>query len=268
MAITIPDKCWRQVNENDSVNDAGAGSFAYILKGNYANLNTLKGTLTKGMEVVTGWNATSWDLRRVPGGCGVLTISCHPKEDEAPDPETGETTRKPLKDVWQVKAVRNDVSMLGYCGPANNNPHREAIELWQKETDPDALAQNMYHKPDGTLEPLTSAEQALIAKIKKGIDSVVRFYPVITRTRVYSKEPPTYLESLGIVDTPPATGTLASKVAQYEWLKMQDDAIENTDGNWSRVESWWGILKSDSEDGHPWDPDLYGPNRWAMPYEH
>ena len=27
----------------------------------------------------------------------------------------------------------------------------------------------------------------------------------------------------------------------------------------------WGMLKDDNPDGHPWDPDLYGPKRWSMP---
>ena len=48
---------------------------------------------------------------------------------------------------------------------------------------------------------------------------------------------------------------------------MRDDAEEQTDGKWKRIESWWGIAKSDDGSSSPWDANLYGANRWAMPYQ-
>lgn len=273
MAITIPDHCWRQKSENVSQDENDVKSFAYILKGPYSELEDLGNAIKKGTEIVSGWIANTWTLQRVPGDGATLTINCKPNDMTGEPEEEGgdDPTQVPLKDIWQIKSVRNDVSILGYCGDANNNPHRTAIELWQKETDPIALRDNAYHKLDGTMEALTSAELALVQKIKKGIDSVVRFYPVVTRTRVYSTEPKAFLENVGVVDTPPAPagGGLAAKIALYEWLKMQDDSAEQSNGDWNRVESWWGILKSDApQGGHPWDPDLYGPQRWTMPYQH
>ena len=118
------------------------------------------------------------------------------------------------------------------------------------------------------------ATVALINKIRNGVEAVIRFYPVVTRTRTYADCPPACLENVGFIDTPPVpTGTaknpsgLTTAVAAHQWLKVQDDAQEQPDGNWTRTESWMGIAKSDNPDDSPWDADLYGANRWPMPYE-
>jgi len=96
----------------------------------------------------------------------------------------------------------------------------------------------------------------------------------VTRTRTYADCPPACLENVGFIDTPPApSGTakkpsgLATAVNAHQWLKVQDDAQEQTDGNWTRTESWMGIAKSDSNNNSPWDENLYGANRWPMPYQ-
>ena len=92
----------------------------------------------------------------------------------------------------------------------------------------------------------------------------MRFYPLITRKRTYSREPPAVLENLSKIDTPPVPATtgwngttrvptgLSTIVGQYEWLKCQDDADENDDGSWTRTEAWMGAKS--------WDEDLYGKN--------
>jgi len=79
--------------------------------------------------------------------------------------------------------------------------------------------------------------------------------------------------TLGFIDTPTIganaknPGNLASKLSEYQWLKIQDDADQTSANEWQRVESWMGIKKASQNDS-PWDADLYGANRWPMPYHH
>jgi len=161
---------------------------------------------------------------------------------------------------------------MAYCGPSEGaNPNRAMIEAWMKEPDGSLAAQYKFQKPSGEIETLTGASLALVHKIEKGVEAVIRFYPVVTRTRTYVDCPPACLEKVGFIDTPPApTGTakkpsgLSTAVAAHQWLKVQDDAQEQPDGNWTRTESWMGIP---SADGTGWDANLYGANRWPMPYE-
>ena len=53
----------------------------------------------------------------------------------------------------------------------------------------------------------------------------------------------------------------------HQWLKVQADCDEQQDGTWMRTESWIGILKTDKNNGTPWNADLYGENRWQMPHD-
>ena len=275
--FTPPTTAVAQPDETAGRDDAGNLKKSFSWKGPYTDLETAGKGIARGDVVATGWVASSWSVRRTPGDCGVLTVECTP-----PDPTSGSGTEEdptvvePLKDIWSIKSVRNDVSIMAYCGPSPGaNPQRALIEAWMKEPDGD-LAENLqFRKSDGTVFDISNSEYpatvALIGKIRKGIEAVIRFYPVVTRTRTYAAVPPACLENLGFIDTPPApAGTakkpsgLAAAVNAHQWLKVQDDAQEQTDGNWTRTESWMGIP---AVDGSGWDADLYGANRWPMPYQ-
>ena len=265
--ITIPAGCWRQSDESKETSDAGESTFNYILKGGYDALDALQDSLVQGQTVVTGWFANSWHLQRGKGNSGVLTITCVPDAGatEGQDPET-----LPLKEVWKIHAVRNDMSILAYCGISEgNNPLRRQIEMWQKETDGALADEYSFRKEDGSIEELTPASQKLAKKIAKGVESVVRFYPVLVRVRTYAAPPPDCLQGIGRVGTPPVgsslgtakkPGSLANRLNDFQWLKMQDDCDETADGKWTRTESWWGA--------ESWDENFYGPNNvWDVPYE-
>lgn len=275
--FTPPTTAVAQPDETAGRDDAGNLKKSFSWKGPYTDLETAGKGIARGDVVATGWVASSWSVRRTPGDYGVLTVECTP-----PDPTSGSGTEEdptvvePLKDIWSIKSVRNDVSIMAYCGPSPGaNPQRALIEAWMKEPDGD-LAENLqFRKSDGTVFDISNSEYpatvALIGKIRKGIEAVIRFYPVVTRTRTYAAVPPACLENLGFIDTPPApAGTakkpsgLAAAVNAHQWLKVQDDAQEQSDGNWTRTESWMGIP---AVDGSGWDADLYGANRWPMPYQ-
>ena len=279
MSWSVPSGAERQPDDREGRSDTGETTAAFSWKGDYDDLATAAHALVKGDEIDAGWIYSSHDLRRVPGDLGVLTLNCVPDPGtEGGDDEQGEEgEEKPLKDLWGLKSVRNDVSIMAYCGSGENNPKRALIEAWMKEPDGELAKDYQYKAEDGRIVELTqdAATMDLIAKIEKGIESVIRFYPVVTRTRTYANCPPKCLENLGLIDTPPAPGAdaktpngLAQAIADYQWLKVQDDAQEQPDGNFDRIESWMGILKTDGNNNSPWDADLYGANRWPMPYDH
>lgn len=263
---------WKQPTCTEGVDANGQQTRTVNFKGKRSDLATYKSTLVKGStEVETGWVASLWNLSDGPGETAILSITCSPKEDqtEEQDPE-----RMALRVVWKCRSVRNDISILAFCGPSEgNDPHRTHIELWQKETDATLADADKYHANDTDIETLTQNDLRIVNKIRKGVESVMRFYPVLTCVATYSDCPPKMLENLSYIDTPsapPATetdapGNLAAVINAHQWVRCQDDVDETADGKWTRTISWMGILKSDDAGSSPWDPDLYGPNRWKVP---
>ena len=277
--FTPPLTATPQPDETAGRDDVGNLKKSFSWKGPYTDLETAGKGIAKGDVVASGWVASSWSVRRTPGNYGVLTVECTPlSPTSGSGTEQDPTVVEPLKDIWSIQSVRNDVSIMAYCGISpGSNPQRALIEAWMKEPDGELAEDLSFRKPDGAVFKITeqeySATIALIRKIQKGVEAVIRFYPVVTRTRTYVECPPACLENVGFINTPPApSGTakhpsgLASAVSAHQWLKVRDDVQQQTDGNWTRTESWMGIAKSDDPNGSPWDADLYGANRWDMPY--
>lgn len=255
MAIVIPVNANLQPNDVNSLDDANTARRSVKYKGPYADLKTASGRFAQGDKFDTSWVLKNWTLERVAANLGVLTIGLVPEDPTVTEGE--ETRTEAFKTTWSVKSVRNDKSILAYCGAGAS---RENLELWMKETDKDALDQNGYLKTDGSVEPLNSVELAIAGKIKKGIESVIRFYPLVTRKKFYSANPADSMANLGYIDNLPSDAP--GITGNYSWLKVQDDKDNDADGNFVRTESWMGALVSEGG----WDANLYGENRWAMPY--
>ena len=246
-------------------------------KGDYATLMDEAGELKQydPIEDADGWLVRSWRLDKLPGGLGELTITGVQDDGETYDDDTA--MPKPYKVTWSVKTVRNDVSVMAYCGEKKcENPNRVNVEKWLAEKDADVARKGTFRQKDGTefdMEHDDPATFALIKKMLKGVEAVIRFYPVVTRRKFYHRPPGDVLEDLGFINDPPSPdgtdltpGKLGQKFSLYEWLKCQDDCDQQTDGDWIRTESWMGILKDRGPNAEPpWDPDLYGPSRWTMP---
>lgn len=287
--MTLPNGCYRQPNESEGKDSSGNPTFTYVVKGPYATLSNLLSGLSKGDRIETGWIMSSASLARNPGNTGTLSITCTSESANSDGSEDEKATSDvALDETWTLKSVRNDVSILAYCGTGAFNPCREWIEAWQKEPDGHVAAHPAFTKSDGTVFKFGGGDQAaegkatatreLIMKIKCGIESVMRFYPQITKTRTYTKPPTTVYERLAVIDTPSVgttaesmkvekPGNLADIIAAHVWLKCQDDCSLTGDGKYQRVESWIGVLSSDGG----WDENLYGNetmNRWPMPYDH
>lgn len=267
-----------QPGDTKSHEENGEGR-TMIFKDVYTDLEAKRIALAEGDVIEDGWVASTWSLRPVPGGYGELTINCIPPNPTSDVAGGGGTVTDPLTDLWSIKSCRNDVSLLAYCGESvGGNPLRWMLENWLKETDQDLVAAYKYKDEKGSIVELTAPTVNLAKKFAKGVQSVMRFYPVIQRRRTYSGPPPACLEKLGYIDTPSYTGTvspstkkkipdgLSTAIDAHQWLKCQDDADEQSDTKWIRTESWMGIPKTDGENNSPWDADLYGDNRWSMPY--
>ena len=244
----------RQPNDSEHLDESNAKGFSCRFKGLYSELQTKARTFSQG-DTFDGNVLKAWNLERTPGNLGYLTLTF------APDAGTGEGgSQNPLKVTWSVKSVRNDKSILAYCGPSEgNNPYRPHIELWMKETDPDAIEADQYTGPDGEKHPLTDPDKLITEKLKKGIESVIRFYPLVTRKRIYSSDPKDSFSNLGFIDSLPRGAP--NVTGEYQWLKVQDDKDQQSDGDFIRTESWMGALVSEGG----WDADLYGSSRWPMP---
>ena len=286
MAVkAIPSGCFRQPNESNGIDSSGTKTFSFILKGTFSELATYEESLSQGDEVPAGWAANAWTLARNAGNVGTLTVTCRPLDEVSSTDEDGNVTTEetPLTEIWSLKSVRNDVSILGYCGSQEKNPCREWIEAWQKEPDGKIASEYGFTQADGTVFTIdeSSSDEAtqrravatkdLIAKIQTGIDTVMRFYPMLTCQTTYTNPPASVYANLACIDTPSGS-TLAAKtikkpgnldaiISAHQWLKCQDDCSQNADGTWSRTQSWMGAVS--------WDENLYGTeDRWPMPYEH
>lgn len=269
---TIPANCYRQPTESVALNDNGVTAFAVVVKGDFSTLETWAKSFDIGDELkdgntALGLYAQTWQLDRAPGDCGVLAVNCLPKSQTT---SGGSTAQKCLDDLWEVRTLRNDMSIFSYCGETDVEPSRAKIEAWMKEPDGVLAAAFKFRDSAKNEVALESPSLDVAKKIALGREAVIRFYAAITRTRTYDYPPPC-LQNLARVDTP-STGTasrapsnISTVISGHEWLKMQDDAIQQPYKTWKRIESWWGIPTS-NENPHPWDPNFYGANPWPIPY--
>ena len=284
MSWTLPSDAVLQPSDADTLSDAGQFGREIAYKGPYTSLQTALKALAVGDTIVSGYVLRSASLRRAPAGLGVLTLSMVPGGDD--ESESGEVSVGSLtKDTWHIKSSRNDVSIYGYCNGStvsgSEGANRADIEMWRAEKDPTLYRDNKFKDDSGTEYALNSQASLIAEKIKLGIEAVIRFTPVVSRSRIYSGRPPACLENLGEINTPPLVSSgssssewssiktmapvgLAAALDGWEWLKVQDDADENGDGTWTRTESWLGA--------EHWDENLYGATgskskRWPMPFD-
>ena len=293
MAMTIDSTLHLQPTDEASLDAECAETLTLEWKGTYAACKATADTIEPGEAIPTvaggnaytpaaalygGYNAVSWTVRRGNGDTGILVVVCKKADPTTTQQEHQSTT--PFRTVYSVKSVRNDVSVLRYCSTSPSGPNRAAVERWMKEPDPKLAADFKYTDASGDVvdmneEPLLKATVPLIRKIMMGVERVIRFYPQLTIKRQYHAPPIAIFDKLSYIDTPPAPGEertlkpsgVAALINAHQWLKVQDDCDEQQDSTWMRTESWIGILKTDKNNGTPWNADLYGENRWQMPHD-
>ena len=283
MAVTIPSSATRQPDDALAMDAEGARSASFAWKAPYDDLEGAADSIAPGDAMPSGdpgtdWKVAGWGLRRVNADYGVLTVHCR-RTDPTTTSQSG-TSTTPFREVYSLKSVRNDVSVLAYCSASPSGPNRAAVERWMREPDAKLASEFKYREADGGVvdmneEPLLKNTVPLVRKLMKGVERVIRFYAQLTRRRSYYAPPAGVFEKLSYIDTPPspAAGTtlapdgVSAVISSHQWLKVQDDCDEQQDHTWMRTESWIGIPKGDDPDDSPWDADLYGANRWQMPHD-
>lgn len=291
--MTINSNLKLQPTDQATVGEDGVSTIVIEWKGLYADAKATADTISIGDDLPTnaaddgytpsdtlyaGYKVASHCIRRGNGDTAVLSVTC--KKADATSTSQSGTSAVPFRTVYSVKSVRNDVSVLAYCSDSPSGPNRAAVERWMREPDAKLAANFKYTDTDGSVvdmtdDPLLKNTVPLIRKIKKGVERVIRFYPQLTIKRQYYAPPPDTFDKLSFIDTPPAPSgekTLAPSgistlISAHQWLKVQDDCDEQQNSTWMRTESWIGILKASDPNGSPWDPDLYGTNRWQMPHD-
>ncbi len=90
---------------------------------------------------------------------------------------------------------------------------------------------------------LSSSELAVVAKIRKGVESYLVFAPVVTKTSK-SADMPAVAAGCG-----KRTAPAIKPQGDWDWLKTGDRAVQQSDGSWQRTEVWTAADE--------WDQDLY-----------
>ena len=264
-----------------SMDASGGFSATFSWKGDYDDLYEIAAGLEQGDNppgMDDGvWATERWELRRTNANCGVLTVQCRISPSAG---QMASAASTPFRTVYSVKSVRNDVSVLAYCSDSPSGPNRAAVERWMREPDPKLAKDFKYTDTTGGVvdmneDPLLKATVPLVRKVKKGVERVIRFYPQLTIKRQYYVPPSGLFDKLSFIDTPPnpdgektlSPSGVGELIDAHQWLKVQGDCDEQQNGTWMRTESWIGILKTDQNQERPWDPDLYGENRWQMPHD-
>ena len=224
-----------------SVSDRRLRTFRY--NGLHASL--LARLPAKGDAWADGWAVVSAELRRLPGGLGEMSVQCVRRASGHVRPGDGAIRRTVEIEMAQVETdIRTLLDAESYvCN----------LAAWEA-ADPALKQQFKYLNPNGGEESLQGRALEVARHILNGVESFLRFHPVVTATTVYEDRPrqgEIDYTALGRVTSGPPEAP-----AGFRYLKAGDNLAENTDGTWTRVERWIGAEKWSSllYDGGNWNP--------------
>lgn len=203
----------------------------------------------------------SWTLERIEGDYGRLTITVGaPADNDKVDDKEPDNV---VETKWSLRHTQQQLPLSRFFAdaePTGALPDCREIALWRQEPRKELYDAFKYLAPDGNEYTLSTESQAVAAKYMRGIESVMRFYPVVTRTITYKKgmndariEALKIGDRLSHIDTPGKTFGLNPGV----WLCIQDDADEDADGKLVRITGWMGCKTLDENlygDSARWEP--------------
>lgn len=207
----------------------------------------------------------SWSLERLPKDYGKLIVNvggAAAGDDEDEDEEEEPEDPNVESEKWAIKNVQQQLPLSRFYvdgGATGALPNVHEIAMWRLEPRKDLADAYQFAAPDGNVYTLSSESQQVAAKYQKGIENVMRFYPVITRTVTYKRGmTEALIGALGVganlahEDTPPKLFGLSWDA----WLCIQDEGDFDADGKFVRVTGWMGCRTLDQ--------NLYGngADRW------
>ena len=211
-------------------------------------LSNPKGTFITGYGYVISAN-----VDRSEGEVSTVTYLC----SESPITSTaGLEDETQLTDVWSLSSTQVDIHIESFCGISpGQDPSLWHIERWKKE--PDYVLYNQYKFKDARSNVIydldsdsNSKTVTMAMMIRSGVESAIRFYPIVSHQRTFKSEP-TITAKLGYIDAPSKWAGQA-----LAWLKVKEDIAENSDGTYTVTEAWQGADK--------WWTQLYGSARWPI----
>lgn len=220
-----------------------------VVKGDYADVLAEANARPRGTHITGYGYVLSWTIQRGVADNAICTYQLAAQTSEAWE------GNEPLSDTWALKYMRVEIPIARYGGPSEvNNANLYDLARWQQEPDRQLYIDYSYKTKDRQIVKLSAYTIKLAQKIQAGYETVVRHTPIVTRKRIYANLPVANIGAdIDHIDTP---GRYASAAAA--WLKIQDDADEQSDGNTLRLESWMGA--------EHWDQNFYGnsPDRWEF----
>lgn len=215
----------------------------YVLTGPYAALQAMMpahGGKFRGSPV------KSATLAPKKGGMGRLSVTVglwSAGSSGGGDDGGGAAEPGVLNSVLEIEMAQAEIDVRQLI--AGNDAAMRALAAWDRA--PAALrAALKYEDPDtGAPAALSGPAKSVAQLILSGIESALRFHPVVTRTSYYGSDPGTKTVSgLGRVGGQPS-----GSPAGYEYLKTGDHWSQSRDASWMRVEQWTGAKS--------WNGSLY-----------
>jgi hypothetical protein len=237
----IPTGCYEQP-EKTLVNAGGAKTITRKFRGPHSSLVTFANGYSIGNTEHDGLPLQSVRLAREVGdpNLGTLDLTfAKPNQDQG-----GSNTATVIGVTWQLRHTQKMVSVYRYCGDSQGaSANRGRIEQWRKGTDAYLYQNFQWRDKVGAVHTLTGRDQMLAAKFRAGFETVMRFYPTITKTTIYTHgkiegvgDGLAHINSKATMGAPSGWGDSAAA-----WLKVGDDlSYDSSTGKQTRTEAWLG----------------------------
>jgi len=184
--------------------------------------------------------ADTIEVKKLPGGKGLLTITFNPSPSPSPDSNTS------IHEIEWAE-VQRPLAQHKRFQPGGDNPLDDGdwtdIDGWKAEQT-QSLRKDFKYKPaEGATITLGDGAIEFCQKLLRGQESYNEYTPIARLTTTSLEKPTT--GTCGIINnSPPVEGIPDS----YKWLKTADRACKRS-RTWERVQEWTGTWW--------WDTDIY-----------
>ena len=234
---TGPHETWQSGRIGE---DADGRTIRHVLTGPYASLEAM--TPRKGAKWTDGRTVQSATLEPLRGGMGRLevTVRIRRRRGSSSGGEGGGPVD--LDETLEIEMAQQELDVRTLLG--GEESYVCSLAAWE-QSEPGLKQQFKFVNANGGEEALGGLAKSVAMLILSGIESVLRFHPVVTRTTYHESEPA--LKPVGGLGE--VGGEPAGSPAGYEYLKTGDHWTESRDGSWTRVEQWTGARN--------WNGSLY-----------